>query len=78
MLTERHNNIIGVNFLITSTKFYVPIISFSKNDNMKFLGDIKHGLKRRISWNQYRSEITTPAKKNNLYYLIDPSFRNIN
>ena len=39
--------------------------------------NIKQGFKRTISWNKYRSEITTQPK-NNLDYLIDPTFRNIN
>ena len=47
------------------------------NDNVKFLENIKQGLKRKISWNKYRSDITTHAKKNNLDYLIDQTFRNI-
>ena len=34
--------------------------------------------KRTISWNKYRSEITTQPRKNNLDYLIDPTFRNVN
>ena len=29
-------------------------------------------------WNKYRSEITTQTKNNNLDYLIEPTFRNIN
>ena len=45
---------------------------------MKFLENIKKGFKRPISWNKYRSEITTQPKNNNLYYLIDPTFRNVN
>ena len=48
------------------------------NDNKKFLENIKPGFKRLISWNKYRSEITTQPKNNNLDYLIDPTFRNIN
>ena len=51
--------------MITSTKLYVPVITFSFNDNIKFLENIKQGLKRKISWNKYRSDITTHAKKNN-------------
>ena len=39
---------------------------------------MKQGFKRTISWNKYRSEITTQPKSNNLDYLIDPTFRNIN
>ena len=48
------------------------------NDNKKFLENIKPGFKRLISWNKYRSEITTQPKNNNLDYLIDPIFININ
>ena len=48
------------------------------NDNTKFLKNIKQGFKRAISWNKYRPEITTQPKNNNLDYLIDPTFRNIN
>ena len=35
-------------------------------------------LKTVISWNKYRSEITTQTNSNNLDYLIDPNFRTIN
>ena len=50
----------------------------SINDNIKCLENIKLGFKRKISWNKYRSEITTQPKNNNSDYLIDPTFRNIN
>ena len=50
----------------------------SINDNIKFLENIKQGFKRTISWNKYRSEITTQPKNNNLDYLIDVTFRIIN
>ena len=50
----------------------------SINDNIKILENIKQGFKITISWNKYRSEITTQPKNNNLDYLIDPTFRNVN
>ena len=50
----------------------------SIHDNIKLLENIKQGFKRAISWNKYRSQITTQPKNNNLDYLIDPTFRNIN
>ena len=53
-----NNHIIGINFIITSTKLYVPVFTLSINDNIKFLENIKQGFKRTISWNKYRSEIT--------------------
>ena len=48
------------------------------NDNIEFLENIKPRFRRAISWNKYRSEITTQLKSNNLDYLIDPTCRNIN
>ena len=65
-------------FQINNAKIYVPVVTFSINDNIKFLENIKQGFKRTISWNKYRPEITTQTKNNNLDYLIDPTFRNIN
>ena len=47
-------------------------------ENIKFSEKITQGFKRTISWNKYRSEITAKRKNNNLDYLIDPTFRNIN
>ena len=64
--------------MITSTKLYVSLVTFPINDNIKFLENIKQGFKRTISWSKYRSEIITHAKNNNLDYLIDPTFTNIN
>ena len=68
----------GVTFKINNAKFYFPVVTLSINDNIKFLESIKQGFKGEISWNKYGSEITTQTKSNNLDYLIDPTFRNIN
>ena len=64
--------------MIISTVLYVPVVTLSINDNVKFLENIKQGFKKIISWNKYRSEITTRPSNNNLDYLIDPTVRNIN
>ena len=45
-------------FQIDGTKLYVPVVTLSINDNI-FLENIKQGCERTISWNKYRSEITT-------------------
>ena len=68
----------GATFQINNAKLYVPAVTLSINDNIKFLENIKQGFKRTISWNKYRSEITTQPRNNHLNYLIDPTFRNIN
>ena len=63
---------------ISNIKLYVPVVTLSINDNIKFLQNIKQGFKRTISCKKYRSEITTQSKNNNLDYLIDPTFSSIN
>ena len=72
------NEYILPTFQINSAKLYIPIVTLSINDNIKFLENLKQGFKRAVSWNRYRSEITTQLKNNNLDYLIVPLFRNIN
>ena len=65
-------------FKIKDTKLYVPAVTLSaKNDN-KLLDQLITGLKRTIKWNKYRSEMSNQAANNNLNYLIDPTFTNVN
>ena len=75
VLTECHNNITGKNF--TSTKLYVPVVIFSVNGNIIFLKN-KPRLRGKISWNKSRSKVKSKPKNNNVDYLIDPTYRNIN
>ena len=60
---EQTNNITSVNFVITTTKLYVPIVTLSINGNVKLLENIKQGYKKKLFWNKYRSEIITQPKK---------------
>ena len=57
--------------MIISAKLNVPVIPLSINNNIKFLENLKQRFKRTISWNKYRSKITTQPKNNNLDYMID-------
>ena len=68
----------GATFQINNVKLYVPVATLSINHNIHFLENIKQGFKRTISWKKYISEIKTQTKNNNLAYLIDPTFRNVN
>ena len=65
-------------FQITDTKLYVPVITLSKENDIKLLEKLKSGFKRTIKWNKYRFEMTIQPKNNNLNYLIDPKFMNVN
>ena len=65
-------------FEITDTKLYVPVVKLSKENDIKLLEQLKSGFKRTIKWNKYRSQITVQPQSNNLNYLIDPTFTNVN
>ena len=49
VLIQHHNNIGSVAFKITSTKLYVPVVTLTINDNIKFLENLRQGFKRTIS-----------------------------
>ena len=50
-------------FQINNTKLYVPVVTLSIKDTVDFSENMKQELKRTISWNKYRSEITTAQKQ---------------
>ena len=68
----------GSRFTIKTAKLYVSAFTLSINDTIKSLENIKQGFKITISSNKYSSEITKHLKNNNLGYMIDPIFSNIN
>ena len=65
-------------FKITDTKLYVPVLTLLKENDIKLLEQLKAGFKKTIKWNKYRLEMTIQPKNNNLNYLIDPTFTNVN
>ena len=68
----------GATFKITDTKLYVPVITLPKENDTKLLEQLKSGFKRTIKWKKYRSQMTVQPQNNNLNYLIDPTFKNVN
>ena len=48
----------GLEFKITDTKLYVPVVTLSKENDTKLLEQLKTGFKRTIKWNKYRSQMT--------------------
>ena len=65
-------------FKIKDCKLYVPIVTLSAENDNNLLEQLKAGFKRTIKWNKYRSEMSNQTKNNNLNYLIDPTFTNVN
>ena len=68
----------GLQFQIKNTKFYVPVVTLSKENDIKLLEQLKSGFKKTIKWNKYRSQMGIQNNNNNLNYLIDPAFTNVN
>ena len=64
--------------ITTDCKLYVPIITLSAENDNKLLEQLKTGFKRTIKLNKYRSEISNQTKNNDLNYLTDPKFTNVN
>ena len=65
-------------FEITDTKLNVSVVTLSKENDTKLLEQLKSGFKKTIKWNKYRSQMTDQNTNNNLNYLIDPTFTNVN
>ena len=68
----------GASLAINDCKLYIPVVTLSKNDEIKLLTNLKSGFTREIEWNNYRSQMSTEAINNNLNILIDPTFTNVN
>ena len=75
---NRDNAPTGATPSITDRKLYVPVVTLSKDDEIKLLTNLKSAFTREIIWTKYRSQMTTEAVNNNLSILIDPTFTNVN
>ena len=65
-------------FKITDIKLYVSVVTLSKENDIQLLEQLKAGFKRTIKWNKYRPQMSIQPPNNNLNYLIDPTFPNVN
>ena len=57
----RDNSPTGAILSINDCKLYIPVVTFSKDDEIKLFTNLKSGFKREIIWNKYRSQMTTEA-----------------
>ena len=51
-------------FQITDTKLNVPVVSWSKENDITLLEQLKSGFKGTIKWNKYRSQMTIQPQNN--------------
>ena len=72
------NNPTNATFKIKDTNLCVPVVTLSTESDNKLLEQLKTGCKRTIKWNKYRSEMSNQTRNNNLNYLIDQTFTNVN
>ena len=68
----------GATFKINDTKLHISVVTLSKENDAKLLEQLKTGFKRTVKWNKCRSQIIAQPQNNNLNYLIDQTFININ
>ena len=77
-MTIANNPPTGLEFENKDTKLYVPVVSLSKENDIKLLDQLKSGFKRTVQWNKYRSQMTIQSNNDNLNYLIDPTLTKVN
>ena len=77
-MTAANNAPTELEFQITDTKLYVPAVTLSKENEKKLLEQLKSVFKGTVKWNKYKSQMTIRPQNNNLSYLIDPTFTNVN
>ena len=65
-------------FKIKDTKLYVMVVTLSKENDTMLLEQLKPGFKKTIKWSKYRSQVSIQNNNNDLNYLIDPKFTNVN
>ena len=75
---NRINSPTSAKFEITDCKLYVPVFTLSAENDNKLLKQLKSGFRITKKWNKYMSQMSNKNKNNNLNYLIDPTFSNVN
>ena len=73
------STIADTKFKITNTKWYVPIVTLSRKDNVKLVKLLEEGFKRPAYWNEYQTKIESKNLDiNNLArFPLDASFQGV-
>ena len=65
-------------FNITDCKLYVPVVTLQEKYEYKSFENLKTGTNIDFEWKRYRTQIINQLATNNLNFLIDPTFNNVN
>ena len=65
-------------FIINDTKWHVPVVTLSKEDNKDFIEQQNKKFQRSIYWNEYKTKEINEDADANVILLLDPSFQGVN
>ena len=65
-------------FSVTDCKLYFPVVTLQTEYQNQLYKDLKTGISIDFTWIKYRSQIINQTETNNLNFLIDPVFNNVN
>ena len=65
-------------FSVTDCKLNVPIVTLQTEYQNPLYKDLKTGISIAFTWIKYRSKMINQTATNNLNFLIDPTFNNVN
>ena len=77
-------DVVGINtpsdlkFNITDCKLYVPVVTLQEKYENKLYEGLKTGISFDFEWKRFRTRIINQTATNNLNFLIDPTFNNVN
>ena len=75
---NRINSPTSAKFEITDCKLCVPVVTLSAENDNELLEQLKSEFRITVKWNKYMLQMSNQTKNNNLNYLIDPTFSNVN
>ena len=68
----------NLKFNITDCKLYAPVVTLQTEYENEIYKELKAGAAIDFIWSKYRSQVINQTATNNLNYLLDPTFNNVN
>ena len=65
-------------FSVIDCKLYVAVATLQTEYKNQLYKDLKTGISIDFTWSKYRSQMINQTATNNLNFLIDPTFNNVN
>ena len=75
---NRINRPKDLKFSVTGRKLYVPVVTLQTECQNQLYKDLKTGISIDFTWIKYISQMIDQTATNNLNFLIDPTFSNVN